>query len=821
MRERAVALDVRLLVPALVAWAGALIAARGSAMVAMGLATACALLGGLTLLLADRRVFALAGLCGLATSLTVGAAAVDHVVRHDGLLPTLVQQRATVRLQARVISDPVQVPSRFGGDEVWRVRLEVSKISGRGSLGRSAAQIMAFGDHQLGSLRWHQEIALGGRLQPSSLDPAESTVLVSGPIRLLKSAGPIEQAAERVRSAVRAATDGLPGDPAGLVPALVIGDTSRLPDDLNADMKATGMTHLNAVSGSNVTVVMLAAGWACGWLRVPRRLRVPLTFLALTCFVFLCRPEPSVIRAAVMGAVGLLALRSSGARAAPPALATAIVVLLVVQPPLASSYGFALSALATLGLILFARPWAAAIAERLPNRFGWLGEAIAVPLAAQTMCAPVTVLLQPTVSLIGLPANMLAAPFVGPATIAGVVVAVLAVPVPFLAAIVAWAAGLPAWAICLVARRCADVPYGRLPWAGGLSGALLLAAVTAIVLFTGAGLLARARRSMVAAPAALCVGIAVWAPLPVGNVPAGWLVMMCDVGQGDATLVRSAPGHAVLIDTGPDPQAMRRCLDDSGVKVLDAIVLTHFHADHVDGLAAVIEQVPVGEIIGTFVDEEAATGKDEPGHEQQALAVVQRSGRSLRRVHAGETLRWNGIAATVLWPVRAIHAGSLQNNASVVLDLQVAGVRMLFTGDIEKEAAARVLSALRALHDPTPFSVLKVPHHGSSNQVPELIHLVAAPISLIGVGADNDYGHPAARTVALLEADGSAVLRTDIGGAIRLYRRGAGFGVVRGSGQAPTEQQSAIPAASTKASMVAATAGTRCRSGVVTANTDR
>lgn len=568
MRQRQAALDVRLLLPALVGWAGALLAARSPPAVAVSMAVGAVLIGVVAVHRADRRGLALAGLCGLATSLTIGATTVDQAIRHDGLLPSLVAQRATAQMQARVISDPVRVPNKFAGNEVWRVRMEVMTVVGRGAVGRSAARLTAFGDTAVGALRWHQTVALTGRLQPSRVDPRASTVVVSGPVRVLRRAGPIERAAERVRSAVRAATGGLPPDPAGLVPALVIGDTSELPEDLNTDMLMTGMTHLNAVSGSNVTVVMLSVGWVCGWCRVPRWLRLPLTFAGLVCFVVLCRPEPSVVRAAVMGVVGLLALRSTGRRAAPPALATAIVVLLVIEPSLASSYGFALSALATLGLILFARPWAQAIRRRLPVRLGWLGEAIAVPLAAQIMCAPVTVLLQPTVTLVGLPANMLAAPFVGPATMAGIAVAVLAVPLPAVASVIAWAAGVPAWAICVVAHRCAQVPFGSIPWVEGVTGAVLLLVVTIAVLCAGPGLLARARRSLVAAPAVVCIGIAAWAPLPRIQVPTGWRVM-CDLGQGDAALVRSGSGHAVPIDVGADPIAMQRCLDTSGTRVIE------------------------------------------------------------------------------------------------------------------------------------------------------------------------------------------------------------------------------------------------------------
>ena len=275
-----------------------------------------------------------------------------------------------------------------------------------------------------------------------------------------------------------------------MLPALVIGDTSRTPASLTEAMLATGMTHLSAVSGSNVAVVLAAGIGLCRVVGIRRRWRPVVAAVLLAGFVVLARPEPSVLRAAVMGVIGLMGLSASRRRAGIPALAGAVVALLVIDPWLSRSFGFALSTLATLGLLLFASTWGRWFARFLPARLHWLGAAIAIPVAAQAMCGPVVVLLQGSVSVIGVVANLLAAPMVAPATVLGVTVALVAVVAAPVAAALAWVAMLPTQGIAWVARSCADVPMGSLPWPDGPPGAFLLAALSMVLLFCGPWLVA-------------------------------------------------------------------------------------------------------------------------------------------------------------------------------------------------------------------------------------------------------------------------------------------------------------------------------------------
>ena len=373
-------------------------------------------------------------------------------------------------------------------------------------------------------------------------------------------------------------------------------------------MRATGMTHLTAVSGSNVAVVTGIVLGLCVVLGVPRRLRPVLALLALAGFVVLARPEPSVVRAAAMGAIGLIGLSRSRRSAGPPVLGAAIVVVLVLDPWLARSFGFALSSLATLGLLLFTRPWGEAIGARLPARLAPLGPALAIPVAAQAMTAPLVVVLQGSVSVVGILANFLAAPLVPIATVAGVAAALVSVLWSRAAELVAWVGVVPTTLIAQVARRFADVPGASLPWPDGAPGALLLALITVVVVLTG-----RALVRLVARHPVLAVGIALLAAaslVPTRTVtwpPEGWRLVVCDVGQGDAVVLRSGTDRAVLVDAGPDPSLVDRCLRRLGVTTLDAVVLSHFHADHVDGLSGALDGRDVAQILVGPVPEPATT----------------------------------------------------------------------------------------------------------------------------------------------------------------------------------------------------------------------
>ncbi len=784
--------DLRLLIPALTAWAvvAAVLGVDVRWVVAGALGMALALVAASVVAVSARRTssrlqrvrsgppprrWLLPGaLTAAATTLVLLCLATHAAVREAGPVRQLAAERAIVTLDAVVTTQPRRVdqPSRRGATTPVVLRVLVESVTGRGSRADVRTPVLVIGDERWLAVRWHERVRVEGRLSPAD-DPADDVVALldpTGPPTSLAEPGPLERAADVVRDRFRLATQDLPADARGLLPGLVIGDTDATPADLRAAMLTTGMTHLSAVSGSNVAIVLAAALGLCRLSGLRRRWRPLLALLVLGAFVVLVRPEPSVIRAAVMGGVALLGMSTSRRSVGIPALAGAIIVLLCWDPWLSRSFGFGLSVLATLGLLLFAGPWGAVVARVLPSRIKSWGPAFVIPAAAQLMCAPLVVLLQGSVSLVGVLANLLAAPLVAPATVIGVTTVLLSVVWTGGAALVAAAAALPTLGIAWVARACSQVPMATLAWPDGAPGAALLALLSLTAVVTGPWLLHHGRRRPWAVAACVLLGVGVALPTGFVTWPApGWLLVACDVGQGDGLVLRSGLSGAVVVDVGPDPEAIDGCLSRLGVTVVDAVVLTHFHADHVDGLPGVLRDRQVRQILATPVQEPAFQARE-------VRDLADAAGVPLRSVSAGDDLRWPGIAAHVWWPERVIRQGSVPNNASVVLTVDVSGLRVALLGDVEREAGHAVLLALRAQGGALAdgFDVVKVAHHGSANRDDGLLAALRAPVALVSVGADNDYGHPAPSTLSALQTQGYRVSRTDRDGDIAVGRTGDG-----------------------------------------------
>jgi len=623
---------------------------------------------------------------------------------------------------------------------------------------------------------------IGGRSLVQAGDPSRGTALtlVLRQVPVVVSQPPWwQQQAGNLREGLRNAVVGLPADGAALLPGLVLGDTSTMSEDLATDLRSAGLSHLTAVSGTNVTAVLAAVIALAGLCRCGPRTTTVLAIIALIGFVILVRPSPSVVRAAVMGAIGLVALARGGKRRGPPILASSVIVLVLLDPWLSVSAGFALSVAATAGLLLLS-PRIASRLHRLPTR---IGQALAVTISAQITTAPVLVLIGATVGLGSIPANVAAEVMVTPATLFGVAATLVAPMSQSLAHVVAWPGVLAASWIALVARVVAAQLALPLPWPVGPAGAVLASLAICLGLAAAryrrslmrlAHLLlgTRAGRAAIASVSAVSVVSSVAIPHAVraatGWPPAGWNVVFCDVGQGDGAVVRVGEGSAVVVDAGPDPNAIDRCLTDLGISQVPFVMLTHFHADHVEGLPGVLRGRSVGEVLVSPLPEPA----DEAERVQQ---WCDHAHVPERVVTAGDHRRVGDVDSTLIWPSRIIRGqGSDPNNSSLTAVLTVAGVRVLFGGDLETAAQDAVIDSVGS----AGVDVIKVPHHGSRKQSARWVTWPSARVAVISVGADNDYGHPAPQTLAAYRAHEIAVWRTDQSADIAVLGTGSTISVV-------------------------------------------
>ena len=418
----------------------------------------------------------------------VSAAAQLHV-RGTGPLTRLAADGATVVVVGVVRAEPEAVGTGSGGGAPRRTTVvAVEAVTGRGATVRVSALVLVRGGAEL-VVPYGARVELRGRLGPGQPGARESAVLaLDGAPRVLGPPGMVDRELGRLRSTLLEVTDGFPADARGLVPGAAVGDTSRLPADLDEAMRVAGLTHVTAVSGGHFAVLSSTVLGLAALLGLPRWARALAVGAVMTWFVLLVHPEPSVLRTAAMGLAGVVGLLVGRPSRAVPALAATVVVLLVVDPWLARSYGFVLSVAATGAIVLLAPRLAARVRGLVPH---WLALAIAVPVAAQAACGPVLLMLQPTLSPYAVPANVLAAPALVPATLLGVGATVTGPWAPELAGLLARGAAGATWWIATVARTVAGLPGASVAWPGGAVGAALLAGLTAAVL----GILVRGGRS--------------------------------------------------------------------------------------------------------------------------------------------------------------------------------------------------------------------------------------------------------------------------------------------------------------------------------------
>jgi competence protein ComEC len=289
----------------------------------------------------------------------------------------------------------------------------------------------------------------------------------------LGEAAPIDEVAHGIRAdfadAARAA---LPADEAAMLPALALGDTSTLSAQTTEQFRTAGLTHLTAVSGANVTIVCGAVLMTAAL--VGPRVAVALAALALVAFVIVVQPSASVLRAAVMGAITLLAVVSHRRRQAIPVLSASVIMLMIAAPELAVDVGFALSVSATAALVVIAPVWS----RRLTAR-GWpkpLADAVSVAVAAQLVTAPLVAGISGTFSVVSVVANLAVAAVIPPITVVGTAAAALCPLWQAGAQLLIRFTGPELWWLLGVARWASGVPGASIGVPSGLLGVVCVSA---------------------------------------------------------------------------------------------------------------------------------------------------------------------------------------------------------------------------------------------------------------------------------------------------------------------------------------------------------
>lgn len=565
---------------------------------------------------------------------------------------------------------------------------------------------------------------------------------------------------------------GMPAREAALARGFVLGEDDPIDAATREDFERSGLSHLLAVSGENVTLLALLALPLLGALGIPLRERLLWLLALIAVYVPLAGSGPSIQRAAVMGAAGLLATLEGRRASRLHALALALGVTLAVSPGVAADVGWQLSFAAVLGILLLARPLRGWLAARLGAGAwrGALAEGLAVTIAATLATAPLIAFHFETLSTTTLLANVLAMPAVAPAMWLGMIGAALAqlpgAPVALLngldALFLAYIAQVAAW--------CAAPSWAEVRVRLGLEG--LFGAYAGMAAVGIGWVWARRRWRLRAArgrgPAAIRIRMATLAALACALLllgvggralggsgasgqrpPAGLRIEVLDVGQGDAILLAPARAPAVLVDGGPPGDRLAAKLDAAGVERLGAAVITHDQSDHAAGVEELFGRVPIARLLFARLA-------------RAPLAAAQAAGARPRQIAAGSEVRSGNLQLEVIWPPAELLSrplgGADPNEQALVMIARWGSFSMLLTADAEAETVPL---------DPGPVDVLKVAHHGSEDAgLGALLDRAQPRLAAISVGAGNPYGHPTSATLQTLAEHRVRVMRTDRDGDI-------------------------------------------------------
>ena len=573
------------------------------------------------------------------------------------------------------------------------------------------------------------------------------------------------------RDMARAVSTVVPEPQAAFGQAILLGVRDRLPDSLTEDFRRSGTSHLLAISGLHVGI-LLALGISASEFILGRRRQIylALPLLAVWIYALASGASESAIRAAIMGTVYVAAIAVGRPRSLIPALALAAALIAAVEPRALSRVSFQLSFAAMTGIAIYYEVLSDRITEWLgigPEREEWwatalrgLTGAVGVTVAATLATAPLLIFYFERFSLVGMPATLMSMPALPLALVAHAAAALIGIVSETAALPFGWIAWAFSGYIAGIAALFAGLPLASVE-TGELARGFVWAYYAAITGFavllysplrwSRPRLSARPEIWNIAIPwqftaLALVASAALW--LVALSQPAGNLkVAFADVGQGDMTIITTPSGQIIVVDGGPDPERAIQALDAQTPfwnRTLSLVALTHPHSDHVSGLNEVLRRYRVQRILELRSEYESA---DYAAWTRQADS----EDAQLLRAAPGMRLSFeDGVELRVLAPQDASDNAppADANDASVVIRVVYGNASFLLTGDVFEEGERWLLRSGQNLAG----DVLKVAHHGSdtSSSAP-FLSAVSPRAAIISAGRDNRFGHPDAEVIERLE----------------------------------------------------------------------
>jgi competence protein ComEC len=677
------------------------------------------------------------------------------------------------------------------------------------------------------SLKYGASYYVDGKYSEDDFHIKNAATLEAETFELYKPASTIDDFYNDLRAKFLRLAKTLPGNAPGLVPGMSVGDTRYMEKGVKDATKVSGLTHLTAISGAHFVIIISLIGTILSALKLRLSVKVILQLIAIVAMVLLVHPTDSVKRAAVMSVIGLCGIFFKRRSQSLSALFFAIIAYLIYDPYLSASFGFALSCSATASIVVFSAPLSRALE-------GYIGkvpaEILSVPIVAQMGCYPVLLLMTDYITPYAPVANVLVIPAIEPATILSLLSCLLSGVWPWLALLLARAAGFCTEIIASVATHMSNLPGAKVAWPTGLRGALILYAILTLIIIIPQlykfaykriskrnlpeynslkGKLTRGRKVAhdilvnklykahrvqflsIFLVVVILASSTIYVRSELGwftSIPKNWLIVACNVGQGDAALIRTGSTSAIMVDAGPgdtstggEPAA--NCLKRAGVKVVDAFVVSHYHDDHIAGLDQVLDTAIFKKALLNPVKSPMRNHQHLVKLFEEKSIPIEYANDQMRNV--GECEERGQFCAKYdilsIWDnlgkggevVETVPKGDStleddrENDSSLAMLFDINGVRYFTAGDLEQKGASAALKALQK-EGVQNVDVMKVNHHGSKTQNAALVKLLHPMVSIYMSG-ENTYGHPAKDTLKLTSDEGLVNLRVDESGLCGVY----------------------------------------------------
>ncbi len=560
----------------------------------------------------------------------------------------------------------------------------------------------------------------------------------------------------------------LPSKEAGLLTGILLGNNQNIDEETKDEFRNSGIYHILAVSGAHMSYVILGITYLLNIINIGPRKKQTLAIIGIIFFILITNTSVSVVRAGIMGIITLGASLFYRKKDIINSVSLSMLIILIYNPYNINSISFQLSYGGVIGILVLNRFYIKLLSKTNLNKK--IIETISVILSAQTMIIPIMILNFHTISLTFLFANIIVSYLIGIVIILGFICSFLSLISMEISNILSILLDIPLKLLILIAKLFGSIPLSKIYIT---TPSIISIILYYLIIFVNKLKITTYKDKIQINKILVILLIITLICNQFIKIPTFLEIYFIDVGQGDSTLIVTPNNKKILIDGGGSTDTTSSYdvgkdtlvpyLLNRGIKNLDYIMISHFDADHCQGLIAVLDTIKVKNII---ISKQA----ESVYNYEKIMEIVVKKKINLIIVKKGDVINVDkNVEIKIIYPESKLYFDDINNN-SIVAKLCYKNFSILFTGDVEKGAEERLVEIAK---NELKSTILKIPHHGSNtSSTQEFLNVVKPQIALIGVGKNNKFGHPGQEVINRLENMKVKIYRTDQNGEIIITTNG-------------------------------------------------